>query len=123
MTPEDNSPGVLMAMKRPTSLILGISETLVHNWGGQGRLPHVRFEIVRTTLFPTAYMAAIRADAQSKASSVSAEQVGAFNQTPEAQQNQRFARLAFRQLLTSQPSLTIEEVAQLFGFNSMMAKR
>jgi len=120
---EDNQPGVLMAMLRPASLVLGVSETLVRNWYGQRRLPYVRFEVTRTTLLPTAYIAAVRADATSKDTVVTAEQLDAFNATPQAKQLERYARLAFRQLLSFQPSLSAEDIAQLFGFNDMMIGR
>ena len=122
-TVPDYQPGFLMATTRATSIALGVSETQVNNARISHRLPHVRFEVTHTTLFPTSYITAVRNDSLSRGLRVNAQQLDDFNATPHAQQLQKYARLAFRQLLASQSSLTATEIAQLFGLSEMALSR
>ena len=118
-----DQPGVFMFMVKHTGLALGVSETLVVNWGNQGRLPSVRLEQVKTTFFPVSYITSVRENAIACGVLVNATQVDAFNATPHAHAIAEQSRQAFDMLLASRSELSALELQELFGVNEMVLAR
>ena len=118
-----DQPGAFMFMVKHASLALGVSETLVVNWGNQGRLPSVRLEQVKTTFFPVSYITSVRENAIACGVLVNATQVDAFNATPHARAIAEQSRQAFYMLLTSRSELSALELQELFGINEMVLAR